>query len=128
MPLSLAWATNGKERSWGKMHRKGPCLFFFWGRVVGVFGIFVAPNVFPLCSHQVPSSSSLYPISFALIYILVTNTTNPKGGNDNIYIYLELPKAWLLFFVTGQSKMAITKNLRNKLWVFPLLIPSFEEF
>jgi hypothetical protein len=77
------------------MHPRG-LVFFFLGQMVvyWVFWFFSVPNVFTLCSHQVPkefssssqcvpqdlpNSTTRLPICFAQSYYLFTYTANPKG-------------------------------------------------
>jgi len=85
-----------------------PEFLIYWGNIG--FYLFKYEHVFdlfppsPLCFpssqcvlQHVPNSTSLYFISFALSFTLVTYVTNPKGGDYNISIWV-LFKAWIIFF------------------------------
>jgi hypothetical protein len=86
-------------------------------------GFFVVPNVFPMCSHsvlikismssqhvhQVPSSSLLYPSSFALSSPLFDLAQKVEEFNISI---LGCPKLECFFGVMGSSQK---KNV--ELWV-----------
>jgi hypothetical protein len=53
--------------------------------------VFAMFPIFPMCSPNVPNSTSFYPISFAPSFSFVTNINNLHGGNHNTFI-LGLPK------------------------------------
>jgi hypothetical protein len=73
------------------------------------------PNIFLSSSQCVPNiSSSLYPISFALSFGLVTFITNPKEEIPTHLFWLT-PKLDYYFLVMGQSKMPITKEKKIEL-------------
>ncbi len=70
--------------------------------------------------QHVPNSALLHLISFALIFILVTFISSPKGGHYNISI-LGPYKALLNFFGMDKSTLPIGKERKRTLGCSQLL-------
>jgi hypothetical protein len=56
-----------------------------------------------MCFQHFPNSTSLYPISFALSYVLVTYVASPKGGDYNAPIYFGIVQSLIKFVFDGPT-------------------------